>query len=151
MTVGGLRFLDDESVAVGYVTDLCALLRAIDETMPKGAVLCVEGTSIVPEVKDFLSSRQAPVSRKIAPNTLWPKPETFHLPLDSTNLAELRALAERHAEPEVADHLAVYSGDDLLLWAPDAGDGEVWLARALPQRTLERLRLALGGALRRHS
>jgi hypothetical protein len=151
MAVEGLRFLDDESVTIGYVTDLYALLRALDETMPQDSILYVEGTSIVPEIRNFLSSRQSPVSREIAPGTLWPKPETFHLPLVGTNLAELRALAQRHAEPEVTDHLAVYRGDDLLLLAYDAGDGEVEVARALPAQTVERLRLALGEALRGHS
>jgi hypothetical protein len=145
----GLHFLDSESVTIGYVTDLYALLRALDETMPPDAILYVEGTSFAPEIKAFLSSRHAP-PRKIAPGTIYPRPKTFHLPLTGTNLADLRALAERHAEPEVADHLAVYRGDELLLSAYDAGDGEVQIARSLPAPTVERLRLALGEALRGH-
>ena len=136
MEVEGLRFPDGESVALGYVTDLYALLRAIDETMPKDATLYIEGNSIAAEIKSFLSSRDAP------------EPETFHLPLGGTNLTEFRALAEHHAEPEVADHLAVYRGDELLLTAHDAGDGEARISRALPKRTVQRLRGGLGDALR---
>jgi hypothetical protein len=151
MTLEGLHFLNDQSVTIGYVTDLYALLRAVDETMPRDTILYLEGTSFAPEIRDFLSSRRAPLSREIALGTISPRPETFHLPLAGTNLADLRALAERHAEPEVTDHLAVYRGDDLLLSAHDAGDGDVQVARALPEQTVERLRLALGEALRGHS
>jgi hypothetical protein len=149
MSDDGLRFLDD-AVTIGYVTDLYALLRAVDETMPEGAILYVEGTSIAPEVRDFLSGRPAPDAREVARGTLWPTPETFHLPLVGANLAELRALAERHAQPEVADHLAVYRGEELLLLAHDAGDGQVQIARSFPAPTVERLRLRLGEALRGH-
>lgn len=143
-----LRLSDDDALVVGYVKDFYALLRAIDEVMPKGAVLCLEGTSIVDEVAAFLDARQ-PVDRPaIEANTLWPKPRFFHLPLSGTNLAELRALSEHHAEPEVADHLVVYRDADVLVWAHDAGAGYVTVSRFLPEETVERFRSSLGGALR---
>src|SRR5712692_4712942 len=105
MAEKGLHFLDNESVTIGYVTDLYALLRALDATMPSDAILYLEGTSFAPGISDFLSSRHAPQSRGIARGTISPRPETFHLPLTGTNLADLRALAEQHAEPEITDHL----------------------------------------------
>jgi hypothetical protein len=150
MTDEGLHSRDNESVTIGHVADLYALLRALDETMPPDAILYLEGTSFAPEIRDFLSSRHAPQSREVAPGTILPRPETFHLPLTGTNLADLRALAEQHAEPEVTDHLAVYRRDELLLSAYDAGDGDVQVARTLPEQTIGRLRLALGDALRGH-
>jgi hypothetical protein len=70
------------------------------------------------------------------------------LPLAGTNLADLRLLAEVHAEPEVADHLVVYRDDAVLLWAHDAGDGYVALSRSLPKETLHRFRAALADVLR---
>lgn len=71
----------------------------------------------------------------------------FHLPLIGDNLADLRNLAEKHAEPEVADHLVVYRGDDVLMWAHDAGSGYVDVARDLSQSTLAAFRAALGDAI----
>ena len=139
---------DDDALVVGYVKDFYALLRAIDEVMPEGAVLCLEGTSIVDEVAAFLDTRQPVDPPAVEANTLWPKPRLFHLPLSGTNLAELRALAEHHAEPEVADHLVVYRDRDVLLWAHDAGAGYVTASRFLPEETVERFRSSLGGALR---
>ena len=71
----------------------------------------------------------------------------FHLPLADGNLARLRLLAEDFVSSEVASHLAVYRGDEVLLWAHDAGDGSLLLARSLPDETLEHFRTALGGTL----
>src|SRR5689334_12962288 len=99
--------------------------------MPKDSVLYLEGTSIAPDVATFLESRPAKDQREVTPNTLWPKPKVFHVPLAGDNVAQLRHLAENHADPEVADHLVVYRGDDVLLWAHDAGYGYVRVARNL--------------------
>jgi hypothetical protein len=110
--------------------------------MPDDAVLYLEGTSISSAVEEYLQAHRAPVQREVARGTLWPRPDTFHLPLGDLN--GLRALAERHAEPEICDHPAVYRGSQLLLTAYDAGFGEVLLARALPDETARRFRLALG-------
>lgn len=143
-----LRLTSEDAAVLGYVSDLYALLRAIDETMPTDATLYVEGTSIARAVEEFLTARQAAAWREVEPNTISPKPRTFHLPLQGTNLAELRAIADRHAEPEVCSHLVVYRGDDVLLWAHDPGSGYVELARSLPEDRTSRFRAALGAALR---
>jgi len=137
-----------DALEIGYVTDFYKLLRAIDEAMPKDAVLYLEGTSIAPDVQSFLESRPAADRREIKANTLWPKPKLFHIPLTGDNLAEFRKLAENHAEPEVADHLVVYRGNDVLLWAPDAGDGYVYVPRDLSKSIVEALRHALGDTIR---
>jgi hypothetical protein len=60
------------------------------------------------------------------------------MPLTGANLAEFRTLAERHAAPEVGDHLVVHRGADVLLWAHDAGYGYVRVARDLSESIVER-------------
>ena len=76
-----LRLTEADTLVVGYVSDFSALLRAVDETMPKDSTLCLEGTSITPDVVSFLERRQARVQSATAPNTLWPEPRFFHLSL----------------------------------------------------------------------
>ncbi len=133
---------------IGYVTDFYKLLRAIDEAMPKDAVLYLEGTSIAPDVASFLESRPALERHEITANTLWPKPKVFHIPLTGDNLAQLRNLAENHAAAEVADHLVVYRGEVVLLWAHDAGYGYMRVARDLSESIVKALRDALGDRIR---
>jgi len=76
-----LQLRDENAFEVGYVSDFYALLRAIDEAFPKEAVLYVEGTSIAPEISAFLRAHEATERRAVAPNTWFPKPSVFHLPL----------------------------------------------------------------------
>jgi hypothetical protein len=140
-------FGDGESVRIGYVSDLYELLRAIDETMPKEATLYIEGKSIVREIKELLTFHQAISPHEIESGTTRSKPLAFHMPLAEANLAELRQLAEHHAEPEVCDTIVVYQAHEVLLWAHDAGYGYVEVARSLPEETAERFRATLGTAL----
>lgn len=142
----GIVLDEADAVNLGHVDDLYALLRAIDEAMPPDSILYVEGTSITPDVRQYLAARQADERVKVSKGTVWPKPVTYHLPLVGDNLSRLRALAERHAEPEICDHLVVYKNGRVLLTAYDAGADEVWLRRDLPADTLRRFRevLAVG-------
>lgn len=141
-----LRYEHDDMIDIGYVGDFYALLRAV-EVLPKDAVLCLEGTTTAADVVDFVKARQRPDPPSVEPNTPWPTPHHFHLPLDGTNLQELCSLTERHAEPEVADHLVVYRDDWVLLWAHDAGADHVRLSRRIPKDTLDQLKQSLGEAL----
>ena len=143
------------AVDLGYAIDFHILLRAIDEVMPEDAILYLEGDATAPAVAEFLREHEAEDAdrRELVANSAG-RADTFHLPLAGDNLARLRLLAESYASPEVAFHLAVYRGDEVLLWAHDAGDGSLLLARSLPPATIEQMSSALGDALRpypRHS
>ena len=143
-----LRLDPADSITLGYGTDFHVLLRAIGEAMPEDAVLCLEGTDIGPVVTRFVEVRQPAEVPETEPNTIWPKPRFLHLPIAGTNLPELLAVSEGGEEYEVADHFVVYRGDQVLLWAHDAGDGYVRVWKSLDAATVERLRSALGDSLR---
>lgn len=145
----GLRFEEGESLLLGRVSDLYELLRAIDEVLPEDTILYLENTSFAPAVRRFLDALppEPTVLAQIASGTLYPEPETLHLPLRGSNLTKLRELAEHLAEPEICDHLAVYRNDALLLTAHDAGDGEVEVGPHLPDETRRRFERSLGHAL----
>jgi hypothetical protein len=137
----------EAAIDLGYATDFHILLGAIDEVMPEDAVLYLEGETTAPAVAAFLREREPAEAPAMAANT-HARSAAFHLPLADRNLAALRLLAEDHPSPEIASHLAVYRGRDVLLWAHDAGGGPVLLARSLPDETVEHFRTALGGSLR---
>lgn len=90
------------------------------EALPGATTLFVEGTSIGSDVEDFLrSAREAGV---YIPDrqTHWPRPKQYRVRCDDPTLAGLVALAKRHAEPEILDHLFVYDGSQALLEFHDA-------------------------------
>jgi hypothetical protein len=144
-----LDLRDEDALELGFALDFHILLRAIDEAMPKDAILYLEGNATARAVAEFLQAHDAPDRREVRANSSG-KVVAFHLPLVNGNLAQLRLLAEDCASPEVALHLAVYRGDEVLLWAHDAGDGALDVARSLPDETIERLRTALGPTLKPH-
>lgn len=144
-----LELRDADAIDVGYGMDFHILLRAIDEAMPNDAVLALEGDATAPVVAAFLREHAAEDPRELAANGSG-RIVVHHLPLADDNLAGLRALAEDCASPEVAFHLAVYRGDEVLLWAHDAGDGSLCVAKSLPAETVEAFREALGATLKPH-
>jgi hypothetical protein len=82
--------------------------------------LFVEGTSLSRDVDDFLRSAAELGDYLPKRQTLWPRPKQYRLRFDDPTLAALADLAERHAEPELLDHLFVYDGSEVLLEFPDA-------------------------------
>jgi hypothetical protein len=148
-----LELRSKDAVDLGYAIDFHILLRAIDETMPEGSILYLEGGATAPAIAEFLREHEAAGRRELvagADGTV----AAFHLQLVDGNLGSLRVLAENYAASEVASHLAVYRGDEVLLWAHDAGVGSLLLARSLPDATADLMRTALGTSLRpyaRHS
>jgi hypothetical protein len=64
------------------------------------------------------------------------------------NIRDLRVLAERPSTWRVVcDHLIVYDGDPILLYAHDIGQ-YVWLSRDLSEASRERFRTASGAKSR---
>ena len=138
----------ENTFSLGFVDDLYGLLRAINESFPEDATLYIEGTSLAPDLQAFLETHETGARTAFVRETISPLSRQYHLPLSGSNLVELRAIAERHAEPEICDHLAVYRNGEILLTAPDAGDGEVFVVRSLPESVVLRLKESLGDALR---
>jgi hypothetical protein len=145
--MAALELRSADAIDLGSATDFHILLRAIDETLPHDTVLLLEGTAIAAPVAAFLRANAAPEPHEVA-SFGTPRAPAFHLPL--SELADLRTLAEDHLRSEVATHLAVYR-DDILLWAPRAGDGVVSITRALPDETIGAFRTALGTTLKQPS
>jgi hypothetical protein len=141
----GISLHVEEAINLGRAGDLDALLHAI-EALPDDAVLYVEGTSIAPDIEEFLRAHAIQSTTIITRGTAWPRSTTLHVRLDPGLVARLRELAERHAGPEICDHLVVYRDDDVLLSAYDAGSETVWVRRDLPAEVVARLRDRLLGA-----
>jgi hypothetical protein len=85
---------------------------------------------------------------RFGPIALGGGPLKLQLPIEGDNLADLRTLLERHADPEIAVELAVRDSDGYLVEAPDVGDNEIWVSDRLPTESVQALRAALGANLR---
>ena len=142
----GLSLPLDRAEDLGRVRDLGLVLEAT-RALPHDAILYLEGSrrSLAPELLEALHANAAPQPIRVARGTLWPRPATFHILLTASNLDRIREIESRHAAPEICDHLVVYRDDEVLLTAYDAGDGAVYVAKALGEPTIKRMRSILAG------
>src|SRR5579864_4662446 len=97
-----------------------SFFRHLAAAFPSATTLFVEGTSVARDVDHFLRSAADPGDYLPKRQTLWPRPKQYRLRCDGPTLATLADLAERHAEPELFDHLFLYDGAKALLEYPDA-------------------------------
>ena len=130
---------EDTHVRLGRVTDVGLLVDLI-RALPEPATIFIEGTDISDEALALYADVAVPGTRDDLSGTLWPASDMFHVALGPEVLARLDALAQARAVPELFDHVAVYRDDALLLAAYDAAMDDVWVSRALPSETLDRLR-----------
>jgi hypothetical protein len=103
--------------------DSALFFRHLPPVLPAATTLFIEGTNVARDVADFLRSAAEPGDYLPMRQTLWPLPKQFRLRCDGPTLAALADLAERHAVPELLDHLFVYVGPRVLLEFPDAFGG----------------------------
>src|SRR4051812_28291233 len=114
-----LDLRSEDALDLGRALDFHILLRAIDRAMPADATLALEGETAAPAIRRFLLAHGSSDPRELVQNAEGTV-VVFHLPLADGNLGELRILAEDCVSHEVASHLMVYRGNEVLLWAHDA-------------------------------
>ena len=94
--------------------------RALPAVFPNATTLFIEGTSMSQGVEAFLRSAAEPGDYLPVRQTIWPRPKQYRLRCDGETLGALADLAERHAEPELLDHLFLYDASNVLVEFPDA-------------------------------
>ena len=107
--------------------------EALWKHFPEATTFYAEGTSISRDVKDcyLLYADEGPYVAKT--QTLFPRPAKFRCHFSRSLTAALSALARRHAEPELLDHLALYKGTDPLVLWPDAFANVLLVSRRVPE------------------
>lgn len=116
--------------------DSAEFFRALPVYFPQATTFFVEGTSIAPDVlvcyERYLQSGEFLPGR----NTVLPVSTTLRCAFTPELFAELGALAERHAEPELLDYLFVYADVMPLLEWHDAFANAILLSGSLPEKRI---------------
>ena len=122
--------------------DSVAFLRSLPHHFPDANVLFVEGTSVTPDVARCYRSRALRGYYHPGRQTIAPRSEIWKCGITPAFLEELSVLAERHAGPELADHLFLYRipgphgvGEAVLEW-PDAFHNPITVAGFVPETTV---------------
>ena len=113
--------------------DPSVVFRALPKHFPGATTMFLEGTSIADEVKECLRSHVEEGPHLPGRQTKWPKAELFRCRFSPELCAALESLSERHAEPELCDHLYVYRGEQPLMDFPDFCASNIFLPESMPE------------------
>ena len=127
---------DTEWIAIDGVADTPALLRMIEQTMPRDAVLNIVKPRSA-EVEGFLQQHKTGESN--------PAEGDYYLPMSGSAVSSLAALIEQiMPEPAFGAVLVTHGSRNLLeAYRRDFNEDVVWLSASLPAETLGAARKVL--------
>src|SRR5262245_57116075 len=107
--------------------------EALWKHFPDATTFYAEGTSISRDVKDcyLLYADEGPYLPKA--QTSFPRSAKFRCRFSHSFASALSALAQRHAEPELLDHMALYKGSEPVVFWHDAFANVLLVSRRVPE------------------
>jgi len=118
---------------------------ALPGILPLPVNLYFEGTRMSPDALALFSSNAIAPALEIPAGTIWPKPSMFHVRATEQFLQQLAALAGKHAEAEVCDHLHAYSnGQGLMQWYDAFSGDPLLIGEFIPEEKVQGLCRKLG-------
>ncbi len=114
-----------------------SFFRELPNLVPAGTILYIENTGFWADVAQYLGGHAvAQPERKIERGTILPRPKYFHVPITAAVMSGLAEIAERHAEPEVADHMVAYHEPGILLEWYDAGVDPIFASKDIAESSV---------------
>lgn len=96
----------------------------------------------------WFAAHSVPAPLQVAPSTLWPRPDCYHVPLRADWMAEAAAAVRAQGDQAPVTHLHVHDAHRLLVEWPDAfGSDPFYVSQHLPEADVRRLAEAVGGTL----
>jgi len=129
---------------VRYPDGFVDFFRALAELSPPDSFLVLGSGAWDRETQDALSKLA------VDPGAGLPIPAGFHsdrgvVPITASNMETLAGLADHHASPEIAIHLAAVTADDSWLEWFDATDDPISMSLTLPESAVERFAARVRG------
>jgi len=124
--------------------DGAGFLQALWRHFPQATTFYVEGTSVSGDVMDFYRLHKEEGDYLPARQTLFPLSRKFRCRFSASFAAGLSALAQKHAETELLDHVALYDGSREILSWHDAFANVLLISRSIPEWTVSAFAADLG-------
>ncbi len=100
--------------------DSTEFFRVLPAYFQDATTFYAEGTSISEDVIQCYKSHSEEGDHLPGSQTIFPRSGKYRCKFSAKLMEELASLAERHAEPEMLDHLSLYKGNEPLLEWHDA-------------------------------
>lgn len=118
--------------------------QALWRHFPQATALYVEGGSIAHDVSECYRTNREDGEYLPSAQTIFPRSAKFRCRFSAELADALSALAEKHAEPELLDHLALYRDSEELLFWHDAFANVLLVSRAVPESVVSAFAADLG-------
>jgi hypothetical protein len=142
----GIRLTEAEPWLLRPTKDVARFLRALPSLVPENSIAYVEGTGEAHVAKCLQRVSIQPQVR-VAIGTIWPKPDSYHLPLTEGNVEALAVFLEENPAGCFCDHFHVYrDGEVLLEWHDAFSDDPIYVSRSVGEHAIARFTEALGSS-----
>ena len=135
--LSGASLTDTQALQVPPTRDAARFLRGLPVLFPDGAIVYFEGTTERPFAA-WLSAHAVTPGLKIGAGTIWPRPDTYHVPLEAALLNEASSVVEREGISLPSIHVHVHDGTRVLLEWHDAFISDpMYIHSDVPQDRIE--------------
>lgn len=133
------------------VRDSTEFFRALDSLVPEATTLVLEGSSVAKDVRAALRPHLEAEYTIVPAGKGWPDwRHALRLRYSRELLTLLAALSERHAEPELCDHLHIFRLAEPLLSWHDAFDDPILVSDSVPELRARLFAARFGAPLAHH-
>lgn len=133
------------------VRDSTEFFRALDSLVPEATTLVLEGSSVAEEVRAAVQPHLEVEYTIVPAGNGWPDwRHALRLRYSRELLTLLAALSERHAEPELWDHLHIFRLAEPMLSWHNAFDDPILVSDSVPELRARLFAARFGATLTHH-
>lgn len=138
--------MDSHHWRIDGANDFPRIFLALVDLLSPGSVIGFCGGSLSPEVRSFFTQNSLTLDPAVTESLPMPEFVDAHfLPVDRSCMADLAAIAEHHAEPEIALFMvAISDGSSVLEWY-DAPGGSISISAKFPEEEISAFARTVGG------
>jgi hypothetical protein len=126
------------------VGEFAAFFRAVHILDPPAVFVALAAGAGPREVQESLSQIAIDPGAAVRNRLAREFRQAVYVPVGDMQMATLATLAERHAEPEIAIHIAAFTPDGPLVEWFDAPDDPIAVSSSVPREAVSRFAQGLG-------
>ena len=143
----GIRLDEREPWCVSSTRDVKRFLRALPLLAPEGAVAYFEDTA-ESHVAEYLRQVAVTPQSQVAVGTIWPRPDTYHVPVTQESMDRLAAFLEASPAGFFCAHCHVYrNGVVLLEWHDAFSKHPMYVSRAIGEDAVREFASRIGSTV----
>ena len=143
----GIRLSETEPWRVSPTKDVERFVRALPMLVPEGSLAYFEGTGEA-HVAKYLAKVSVPPRVQVAVGTIWPTPDSYHVPVSRESMDALAAFLDEAPTGYFCTHCHVYrNGAILLEWHDAFIDYPMYVSRAISEHAVREFANRLGSTV----